>query len=860
MSRWALSVLLVACGETDPREDVPSEPIDLTRASTLRPRTSGPGRFAIRSPDVPGQRLAVTVDAADTFTLASSEDEVRAFVAGLDGLTALAACPADFGDLGTLDSLCAVVEPGAAITVDLTATPEAIGDLVAWSELDRFDAGCVPTAAAETVRCTITAEIALSPLATFETPSDPPPPPVSGACEPVARAFGPVGVLEPWGDRLLIGGGGLEGVGQSYPGLVRFGTDATVEACVPGPGGLDDEVRSVVADRQGRLYVGGNFDSYQGDIACTNLARIGADGTLDRDFCLALPEPPGAALLVLDEPILYVIGRGDVVAVDIETDTVVATAPPMSIGGFNTPLDVALVDDTLYLAGSVSQVGDEAYEGLAALDATTLEPVPVPLSFEFDPHTIEVVGDRLWLGGGFTTVNGQTRLRVAVVDEQTLTLAPVTVDVTGLNARVDDLAVSADGVWIAGLFDQVAGEDRESLALVDGEGAVLDETYPLDYVGPDSFRRLIIEHVIEEDGVVTVLGDFNRVGDVLQHHLASFRRSDGALLDTPGVVTDFEAVARLFPTDSARWVWAPGGVDFVSSESGLVIYEPATRTAEPLELQADDQINAAWLDGDVAYLWGFFDNLLGEPRNRFAAVDLATGQLVPWSVDLGRLATVQHVAFGPDRIYVSGDFLELDGTSPSFVRVLDKATGATVPGIEPSISGWVLEVVPFGDDLILCGDPETVNGVPRSGLAWISAIDGSLRDLTAPLEAPCNHVALSGDTLYVNAITSSAVSGLPADDRLFAVNALTGAVDDWQPGFSGGSIFGLDVAGDAVLAAGLQFPFLGSPTVVAFDATSAERLDWDLDFRGSGVDVRSFGDQIVFSTSDGEIRIVEPPN
>ncbi|MEO0604461.1 MAG: delta-60 repeat domain-containing protein, partial [Myxococcota bacterium] len=811
-------LVAIGCGESTPPDDEPApSPIDLSRASPLRPRLSGPGRLEIRSPELPGSVLSLGIDAAGTFRILSTELDLRAFTEDLDGLEALGFCPADFGDLGTLDALCVLVEPDASVTVDVTAISDTPGQLTTWSDLDRFDAGC--TASSDTtLRCTITPEITLSPLATFTTPNDPVPP--AGGCAPVARVAGSVGILEPLGDRLLVGGRTFAGIGQSYPGLVRFGADGvTVASCIPGPGDLDDEVRSVVEDGQGRLYVAGDFDGYLGEPACRNLARVGADGTLDPDFCSAIPEIVGAPQLIVDEPMLYVVSRRQVVAIDLATDTVVATSPTVAGGGPNTPLDIALVDDTLYLAGSVGQIGETTYAGLAALDASTLEPVPVPLAFEFDPHAIEVVGDELWLGGPFTTVDGQPRLRIAIVDEATLALTPTTVDVTGLNARVDDLAVSADGVWIAGRFEQVGGEDREGVALVSGQGVLLDETFELDIVGPKAFDRIAITQVVEDNGVVTILGNFDQVGDVLQHHLASFRRADGVLLDTSGVVTSFDEVARLFPTPSAQWVWAPGGVEFESTESGLVVYDPGTRTAEALDLQADGGVTGAWVEGDVAYLAGLFDTVLGQPRGGFAAVDLASGQLVPWSVDLGRLPSVFGAAFDADRLYVAGDALELDGTTTTFVRVLDKATGEDVPGIAPTLTGYVTDVVPYGDDLILCGDPQTVNGEPRAGLAWISAVDGTLRGTTADLEAPCYDLALTGDRLFVSSVTSASVSGLPADDRLFSVDAATGALDDWQPGFSTGfgSLFGLDTIEGAVLVAGLEFPFPGFPTLVAFD-------------------------------------------
>lgn len=860
---WWLWGLVAGVGCGDPSTIGPV--VDAGDASPLRPRFSGAGRLEVRSPEVPGQVVVVDVD-GETFDLVTPDDDVQTFVEALPGLDGLFPCLADFDDLGELVALCAEVD--TTIVLDVTAVPAESGDQVAWTEVDRFGQGCAATDAPDTLRCgLIDSPQRLSPLATF-TPADAPPLRPEGACDPLARMAGFTTFLEPYGDQLILGGTNFIGLGQAFSGLVAFGEASLVDTCVPGPSPTDT-ILGVVQDASGNLIVSGDFEGFGGEPGCENIARVLPDGSVDPVFCQALTDVEARSVLLLDGTQLYIANRLGVTAYDLASDTVTATSPPMVTQGPREPIELALLDGTLFLVGTVLSVGDETYEGLAAFDATTLAPLPVPVAFEFGPHAIEVVGDDLWIGGDFRTVNGENRARLAVVDGPTRTLTGLSVNVDGLNARVDDLAPSPDGVWVAGLFETVAGQPRGGVALVSPEGQLLDDAFDLrrDTEGYYGYSPLIVSQVLEKDGVVTVLGDFELVGDVPQYNLASFRRSDGALIDTPSLNTTFDSPARMFETASDRWFWAPAGVEFAERDSSILIFDPVARTVDPFDLDFTDTFSRGTIfgvtvDGDVAYLTGFFAEVMGQPRDGFAAVDLVTKELLPPAptFQFPLLSGLTDVEVGPDAIYIAGPFDQVDDVAQANFVALDKTTGNVLDSVAPTVEGSLAQIVRYEDTLVLCGSEMTVNGSFQGALAFVSAVDGSNLGFGTPLESPCFGVVRSGDTLYVSSITSPQVSGLPEPDRLFAVNAQTGALLDWQPGVTSGSIFGFEAIDSAVLIAGLDFVFdYTFPTLLAYDPVTADRLPFDPPFEGYAYGVRALGDQLVIATSEGELRFIAPP-
>lgn len=116
-------------------------------------------------------------------------------------------------------------------------------------------------------------------------------------------------ILLPNG-KILIGGGFIEYNGMPSIGIARLNADGSLDNTFSVGTGTVGVVYTLLAQPNGQLLLGGNFDGYNGT-ACTNLVRLEEDGTIDPTFILdtlpAAPDPYGsifALALGLDNSIL----------------------------------------------------------------------------------------------------------------------------------------------------------------------------------------------------------------------------------------------------------------------------------------------------------------------------------------------------------------------------------------------------------------------------------------------------------------------------------------------------------------------------------------------------------------------------
>jgi hypothetical protein len=279
------------------------------------------------------------------------------------------------------------------------------------------------------------------------------------------------------------------------------------------------------------------------------------------------------------------------------------------------------------------------------------------------------------------------------------------------------------------------------------------------------------------------------------------------------------------------------------------------------------------LEGGRLFVAGAFTAVNGTPRMGLAALDPATGALLPWNADLawvsqppGGLFFVRWLAASPGRLYLSGNFDRVGAVPRNKFAVVDSATGAVLPPVLPTpVSD------PVVDTIEVSGNRVYVRGGCRTGDAVICAYDLDLEPLPSwtfptadvPMAAtstalfasyrtggfpvstrtvrldpetgielpwtdivttrggPASTLTVAGNRLYVGG-DFTALNGLPRH-RLAAVDATTGALDNWAP-LVGGHVLTLAVSGSTV-ALGGSFTSVGGinkQNLVAIDLTSGK--------------------------------------
>ncbi|MBI1798431.1 MAG: T9SS type A sorting domain-containing protein [Candidatus Eisenbacteria bacterium] len=569
-----------------------------------------------------------------------------------------------------------------------------------------------------------------------------------------------------WGDRVFVGGSFREIGGQARMniGCVDRRTGAVLDW---NPGTHVDGFVGPLAIHDSTLFAGGDFDSIGGQ-ARSKLAAVDAITGAVKPWQAVLAGGPVLAMLVREDT-LYVAGRfgwisgnfrSFLAALDVHTAQVLpfdAHASGMYVPYVPVPQirAMALVGNTLYVAGNFTQIGGQSRSSFAAVNVVTgealaWEPDSLGLRYEgFPPplcNALAVSGATIYMGGFFETVAGQSHPFVAAFSRETGKVAAWD---PKPDLEVDALAVKGDTVYIGGYFS-LLGEwkHRAGIAAIDLTTGAVRPWNP----NPDG---IICTAVAVSGDRVFVSGDFATIGGDPQP-----RRYFAALDTINGEVT----------------AWNPGA----NSLAGVLL-----------------------LQGDTLYAGGQFTQIGGQPRNYAAALSTATGEVMPWDPNAGW--PVFAMARSENTMYLGGIFQQMGGQQRRGIAAVDVTTGALAPWDPDTDSGTIDAVLLNGNTIYVGGAFGRIGGQPRSSLAALDLATGSATAWHPTLTnwylayPRVNALAMLDSVLYVG----GNFSGVGGEPRicLAAVDTSIGLPTDWNPG-ADGLVWSLAAHGNTVYAGG----------------------------------------------------------
>ncbi len=300
------------------------------------------------------------------------------------------------------------------------------------------------------------------------------------------------------------------------------------------------------------------------------------------------------------------------------------------------------------------------------------------------------------------------------------------------------LAIQSDGkILLGGIFQNVAGTARHSVARVDADGS-LDASF-----ADPAANGEVIAIAVQADGKLLVGGDFTQIGGQTRHSLARLNANgtlDASFAD-PGldsevwsiavqpdghvlVAGDFQNVGATAQKYLAR-ISATGTLDTTFANPQL-----CCNVARSVALQADGHV-----------LVGGFFSQAGSVSHFYFARYSSSGVFdaaFPASAPPGPLGS--GITVGADgSIYVVGGYLTSDSMATRLVTKLS-SSGALVSAFDNlhndgSANSFVLQ--PNGK-LLIGGNFQQVGGQPRHALARLNAdgtLDSTFADLSFSLDA-----------------------------------------------------------------------------------------------------------------------------
>jgi len=292
-------------------------------------------------------------------------------------------------------------------------------------------------------------------------------------------------------DRILIGGSFLSCNGTPRSRIARLNADGSLDASFDPGAGASGGVGAIVVQPDGRILVGGAFDTYD-SISRNGLARLNADGSLDPGFSI------GTGVGGMGVPTVYAIALqqdgkilvgGDFAAFDgisrnriarLNTD---GTLDPSfgggsGAGGVGAPLVCAIAlqpDGKSLVGGRFSTFHGASRSGISRLypdgsvDPTfdpgagaggTINP-PILQSVVLQPD------GKILIGGAFLTYGGALRRNLARLNTDGSLDAAFLKSKCGPDNTVYCIAVQTDGkILLGGSFDAYNGAARSHVARI----------------------------------------------------------------------------------------------------------------------------------------------------------------------------------------------------------------------------------------------------------------------------------------------------------------------------------------------------------------------------------------------------------
>lgn len=228
------------------------------------------------------------------------------------------------------------------------------------------------------------------------------------------------------------------------------------------------------------------------------------------------------------------------------------------------------------------------------------------------------------------------------------------------------------------------------------------------------------------------------------------------------------------------------------------------------------------------------------PRTHLMSYTLSTGVMTSWAPTLN--GQVRTVVASPDgsRLYVGGDFTEVNGQARSRIAAFNTATGQLVPNFAPNV-GYTVHDIAVSDTTVYVGGAYAgVGAQPRQNLAAFSVSNGALLSWAPSADRPVLAVELSEDGQYLLVGGHfENVNGVPTRG-LAKLDAETGTLLPWPVLISNAgadsAVNSLTVRGGSVFGSGFHFGPGGNQEGPWRVNVESGALEWVADCHGDTYD------------------------
>ncbi|RTY95984.1 T9SS type A sorting domain-containing protein [Flavobacterium sp. GT3R68] len=505
----------------------------------------------------------------------------------------------------------------------------------------------------------------------------------------IGKGFnGTVDTLTVQPDGSIISGGGM-GEYDGYDNLciIKLHNDGSKDPNFNTGKGFNSIVKTSAQQQDGKILMGGRFDSYNSTIA-GKLIRLNSNGSIDPSFntgpgfnyeITAIAIQPDGKIIACGEftnyngsPSKGIIRLNNDGSIDTTFNSGTGFAGPYLITKVRT---IALQSDGKIVIGG----NFTAYNGITAnkiirLNSNgSIDPTfVVGTGFNYEILSIVVQPDgKILIGGNFTIYNSTTANKIIRLNNDGSIDTSFVVG-TGFNYGILSIVVQPDGKILAGGgFTTYKGISAGRIIRLNNDGSI----DPSFIIGATAFDSSVITMTLQPDGKIFVGGDFYTYNNLVS-----------------------QKIIRLNSNGSHD-------MSFNSTISGFDGGYMADTVVNTLNLQSD---------GGIVVGGSFLRYNNGTPNNRIIKLDSNGNPDTFFNSSTGFNNSVNAIALQPDgKILASGDYTAYNGaTTNRLIRLNNNANIDTSFNTESGFNYSLKTIVLQPDGKILAGgDFTNFNGI-----------------------------------------------------------------------------------------------------------------------------------------------------
>jgi uncharacterized delta-60 repeat protein len=553
--------------------------------------------------------------------------------------------------------------------------------------------------------------------------------------------------LQPDG-KTLVGGDFTTYNGTTRSRITRLNTDGSIDGTFNIGTGFGSAVRSISLQSDGKILVGGDFTTYNGNNR-SRITRLNTDGSIDGTFDIGTGFN-GSILSIVIQPDGKILVGGDFTAYNgttrnriIRLNTDGSIDGTFDIGtGFNTDGVRSIYSQTdgkILVGGSFTAYNGTTRNRIIRLntDGSIDGTFDIGTGFNNNVSRINIQPDgKVLVGGIFTSYNGTTRNRIIRLNTDGSIDGTFNIG-TGFNGDASVIWVQSDGkILVGGSFTTYNENGRNFIARLNTDGSI-DNTFNIG----TGFNLGVSTVFLQPDGKVLVGGNFNFYNRLTaavsqtRNRIIQYNKNGDIRYDVVGLGTGLNGSVKviIFQSDGKTLV----GGDFTNYQISTFLANRIVRLNPDGSIDVTFNTGAAFesivqtmciqSDGKIL-VGGNFTSYNGTTRNKIIRLNTDGSIDNTFNIGTGVSGNVFSIVIQPDgKILVGGTFTAYNGTTRNNIIRLN--TDGSIDNTFNIGTGFntttrTLVIQPDGK-ILVGGDFIAYNGSLRNNIIRLNT-DGSI--------------------------------------------------------------------------------------------------------------------------------------